>query len=231
MVKFADDTTLEGLIANGDESRYREEVLELVNWCDQNNLELNVSKTKEMTIDFRKTQSDLEPLEIKGKSVETVKDFKFLGLVLSNDLKWEKNTEKIVKKAQQRLYFLRRLKKFGLKSDVLVNFYRAIIESVLTFGITVWYGNISKAETTALNKIVKTASKITGTDLPSLDEIYHKRILKKAKCISQDESHPASGIFEKLPSGRRFRSLKAKTNRFANSFFPKAVNALSLESS
>ena len=36
MVKFADDTTLEGLITNDNESRYREDVLELVSWCDKN---------------------------------------------------------------------------------------------------------------------------------------------------------------------------------------------------
>ena len=64
MVKFADDTTLEGLITNDDESNYREEALKLVSWCDENNLELNVSKTKEMIIDFRKTKADPVPLII-----------------------------------------------------------------------------------------------------------------------------------------------------------------------
>ena len=231
MVKFADDTTLEGLITNDNESRYREDVLELVSWCDKNNLELNVSKTKEMILDFRKVQPDHAPLLIKNKTVETVDDFKFLGLIISNDLKWKKNTEKNVKKAQQRLYFLRRLKKFGLKTNILVEFYRAVIESVLTFGITVWYGNLSKSEALALNRIVKTASKIIGADLPSLDETYSKRLLKRAKSISRDESHPAFDFFEKLPSGRRYRMIKTRTNRFAHSFFPKAVAALSLEPS
>ena len=93
MVKFADDTTLEGLITNDNESRYREDVLELVSWCDKNNRELNVSKTKEMILDFRKVQPDHAPLLIKDKT-ETVDDFKFLGLIISNDLKWKKNTEK-----------------------------------------------------------------------------------------------------------------------------------------
>ena len=52
MVKFADDTTVSGFISNNDENDYRDEFTRLVNWCSQNNLALNVKKTKE--IDFSK---------------------------------------------------------------------------------------------------------------------------------------------------------------------------------
>ena len=38
LVKFSDDTTVEGLVENGDESAYRREVDELVEWCENNNL-------------------------------------------------------------------------------------------------------------------------------------------------------------------------------------------------
>ncbi len=54
LLKFADDTTLIGLISGGDESAYRWEIDHLVTWCSQNNLELNALKTVEMVVDFRK---------------------------------------------------------------------------------------------------------------------------------------------------------------------------------
>ena len=54
LLKFADDTTLIGLISGGDESAYRWEIDHLVTWCGQNNLELNALKTVEMVVDFRK---------------------------------------------------------------------------------------------------------------------------------------------------------------------------------
>ncbi len=47
LLKFADDTTLIGLIQDGDESAYRQEVKELAVWCSLNNLELNTLKTVE----------------------------------------------------------------------------------------------------------------------------------------------------------------------------------------
>ncbi len=53
-LKFADDTTLIGLIQDGDESAYRRKVKELAIWCRLNNLELNTLKTVEMIVDFRR---------------------------------------------------------------------------------------------------------------------------------------------------------------------------------
>ncbi len=54
LLKFADDTILIGLIQDGDESAYRQEVKELSVWCSLNNLELNTLKTVEMIMDFRR---------------------------------------------------------------------------------------------------------------------------------------------------------------------------------
>ncbi len=49
MIKFADDTSVVGLISNNDETHYRDEVAPLAEWCDANNLSLDVGKTKEVT--------------------------------------------------------------------------------------------------------------------------------------------------------------------------------------
>ncbi len=39
--------------------------------------------------------------------------FRFLGTAISQDLKWDNHIESIVKKAQQRLYFLRQMRNSG----------------------------------------------------------------------------------------------------------------------
>ncbi|KAI4892573.1 hypothetical protein NFI96_024740, partial [Prochilodus magdalenae] len=78
-IKFADETPIVGLISKNDESAYREEVQRLTDWCRTNNLSLNVDKTKEMVVDFRRTRRDHSPLHIDGSTVEIVKTTKFLG--------------------------------------------------------------------------------------------------------------------------------------------------------
>ncbi len=50
LLKFTDDTTLIALIQDGDESAYRQEIIELFVWCSYNNLELNTLKTVEMIV-------------------------------------------------------------------------------------------------------------------------------------------------------------------------------------
>ncbi|KAK2187416.1 hypothetical protein NP493_166g04015 [Ridgeia piscesae] len=89
--------------------------------------------------------------------------------------------------------------------------YRAVIVGVLTFSITVWGGSITVKEKLRLNRVVKTASRIIGRDLPSLESLYQQRLLGKAIPISQDSSHPT--LFDPLPSSRRFRIIKTRTNR------------------
>ena len=140
--------------------------------------------------------------------------------MISNNLKWELNTDIIVKKAQQRLYFLRRLRSFGLSPHIMFTFHRATVESVLTFSVTVWFGTITVKEKLRLNRVVKTASRIIGRDLPSLESLYQQRLLGRAIFICHDSSHPAHDLFDPLPSSRRFRSIKTRTNRLSSSFSP-----------
>ena len=61
IIKFADDTTVIGLITNNDETAYREEVRALGMWCQENNLSLNVNKTKALIMDFRKQYREHAP--------------------------------------------------------------------------------------------------------------------------------------------------------------------------
>ncbi len=139
LLKFADDTTVIGLIKDGDESAYRQEVEQLAVWCSLNNLELNTLKTVEMIVDFRRNPPALPPLTIMNSTVTAVESFRFLGTTISQDLKWDNHIDSIAKKAQQRLYFLRQLRKFNLPQELLIQFYSAIIESVLCSSITVWF--------------------------------------------------------------------------------------------
>ncbi len=128
--------------------------------------------------------------------------------------------------AQQRLHFLRRLKRASLPPPILTTFYRGTIESVLTSCITVWYGNCCAADRKTLQRTVNTAAKIIGAPLPSILDIFLTRCSSKAKSIVEDPTHPSHSLFQLLPSGRRYRSIRARSARLLNSFFPQAVRAL-----
>ncbi len=227
IIKFADDTTVVGLISNNDETHYREELAQLAEWCGTNNLSLNVGKTKEVVLDFRRRNSvDHPPLTIDSSTVERVSSTKFLGVHITEDLTWTTNTMSLSKKAQQRLHFLRRLKRASLRPPILTTFYRGTIESVLTSCITVWYGNCSAADRKTLQRTVNTAAKIIGTPLPSILDIFLARCSSKTNSIVKDPTHPSHSLFQLQPSGRRYRSISSRSARLLNIFFSQAVRAL-----
>ncbi|TWW71612.1 hypothetical protein D4764_16G0001090 [Takifugu flavidus] len=53
-----------------------------------------------------------------------------------------------------------------------------------------------------------------------------KCCLRRACSICKDSSHPTHRLFSLLPSGRCFRTLKTRTSRMRNSFFPRTVSLL-----
>ncbi|KAL0161392.1 hypothetical protein M9458_045117 [Cirrhinus mrigala] len=168
-IKFADDTTVVGLISKRDETDYRSEVSRLAAWCRDNNLSLNVEKTKEIVVDFRRAHTQHAPLTINGASVERVSSTKFLGVHITEDFSWMNNTTALAKKSLH------------------------------------WPA------------MLKAAERIIGVPLPSLQDIYS---------TPADPSHPMQSFFSLLPSGRRLRSLQARTSRLKDSFTHQAVRKL-----
>lgn len=88
LLKYADDSTIIGLIRNHDESEHRQEVEQLAFWCGPNNVELNMLKTVQKTADFRGTPSTLaSSLPYATAQCLSWKPFLFLGSIISQDLK------------------------------------------------------------------------------------------------------------------------------------------------
>ncbi len=157
----------------------------------------------------------------------TVESFRFLGTTISQDLKWDDHIESMVKKAQQRLYFLCQLRKCNLPQELLIQFYSATIESVLCMSITVWFSSATKSGLGRLRRLVRTAERIIGTTLPTLQELYSSRVSKRAgKKSLWTPQNLAHSLFELLPSGRRYRALITRTTRHRNSFFPQAIHLM-----
>ncbi|KAI3367265.1 hypothetical protein L3Q82_008310 [Scortum barcoo] len=223
IVKFADDTAVVGRIANNDESDYRQEVEHLEGWCRQNNLCINVKKTKEMIVDFRRGRHLPSPLYIGGTAVEVVSSFRYLGVHISDDLTWSKNTSCLIRKAHQRLYFLRRLRRAGLGSSVLTSFYRCVVESVLSSCIIVWHGSCSAAEKKALQRVVKAAQRTVGRSLPTTTTDIYTFQMQETGLLHHEGPHSHTctrELFVPLPSGRRLRSIKEQDHQTEEQLLP-----------
>ena len=95
-MKFADATELVGKISTDQDALYHKRIENCVNWCDKKYLYLNVSKTKEMCIDFRKIQRCPKAVHIKGEAAERVETYKYLGVVFDSKLNWKENINTVL---------------------------------------------------------------------------------------------------------------------------------------
>ena len=228
LFKYADDTALAARCINKDDD-YKKEVVRFTDWCTENFLELNVSKTKEMIVDFRQSSVDHSPLLIGDQVVERVTEYKYLGTILDNKFTFAANINCVYKKVCSRIYFIRQLRKLKVDGKILDLFYTSTVSSVISFSISCWFGNSSQESQRHLTRVINTCSEIGVNNTKSLDELYRKSINMRRRSIIKDKQHPLNSKYRLLKSGRRWRSARCRTERYGKSFVPASIRAMNAD--
>ena len=184
-----------------------------------------------MFIDFRHGNTVHKASVIHGEDVQRVESYKYLGTVFDSHLKFDINTESIVKRGQQRIHLMRKLNSFNVTERILSNFYCSFIESLLTFSSVCWFNSLSIKDKNSLNSIIKVCSKIIGVKQRNLCSLWENQVNKKAKSILSQPDHVLFGQFAVMPSGRRYQVPVGRTNRYTKSFIPSAIRLLNADSS
>ena len=232
VVKFADDTALIGLVENDVDSMFVDQVNRFVEYCELNYLELNVSKTKEMIIDFRtKYRNSFAPLTIKGTAVERVSEYKYLGVVIDDELSWTGHIQNIEQRLRPRMYCLRKLNHFNVSPEILAMFYNAVICSVWTYCMICWVGNTDKTKLKIIDDIIRKAGRIITGTFPTVSSVYESRVRQKLESLWSDQNHPLYNVLisHRIPRSGRLRSVVSNTNRYRNSFMGCAIRLFNLE--
>ena len=222
--KYADDTALIGLLDHNESDQdYLNEIEIFKTWCNQNKLELNGKKTKEQYFGFKGNYENITPIVINGDDVEIVTNFKYLGVNIDSDLRFETHVEMITKKASQRLFILRKLRSFDVSQRILTQLFKSLVLSVITFAISVWYGSLNAVNKSKLQKIINQASKITNRPEKNAQICYDELSLNKALKIIDDSKHPLNPYFNLLPSGKRYNVEKSRTVKYKSNFIPNTI--------
>ena len=137
-ILYADDTTI--YLTNKDIGKLKEDLendLERLNdWFLANKLSLNISKTHFMHFNHGKLKP-IEQLKFGNNYINYTDNIKFLGIIIDENLIWNKHCDYVHKKLASGLFALRFLKSL-LPTYVLRTVYFSLIESHITYGISVW---------------------------------------------------------------------------------------------
>ena len=90
-------------------------------------------------------------LSVNNKKIEIVKETKLLGTYITDDLKWDKNTSEITKKAYKRMPILTNAAAFTSNRQDLKRVYLTYIRSVLDQSSVIWHSSLSQKNVKALS--------------------------------------------------------------------------------
>ena len=154
MIKYADDVyTMLPLYKYDDYDRLvQNEIQGIENWCLSHGLLLNASKTKRMILSKPGVLPSVSPLR------NTTKELSILGVTFDNNLRWNVHIDNICRKANQRLYIIRKMKSIAKKTDLLKIYYNIIL-SILEYNSPLFIG-MNLKEQDKLEKVRKRCHRI-----------------------------------------------------------------------
>ena len=83
-------------------------------------MKLNISKCKELIIDFGKDMRIFPSLQIDDNYINRVDSAENLGITLQSNMKWNVHVENIIKKSSKILYILRLLRRSNANNETLI---------------------------------------------------------------------------------------------------------------
>lgn len=133
-INFADNKKI-GLIIKSlsDAQKLQDAINEFVSWCDSNRLDINLSKCKIITYNSKNKKNRVHfDYCIRGHKIDRVTEIKDLGIMMDENLQFNKHLEYITNKAKNALYFVQR-QSYKLDHDVVRILYTSLVSSNLEF--------------------------------------------------------------------------------------------------
>ena len=113
-------------------------------FTDENKMMINHKKTKIMLFNnSRKYDFPPEVYFSDKKNLEVISEMKLLGVIVSDDLKWKKNTDFSCQKARQKLWTLRRMKRMNMDPSHIWDVYTKEVRSLLELAVPVWHSGLT----------------------------------------------------------------------------------------
>jgi Reverse transcriptase (RNA-dependent DNA polymerase)/Endonuclease-reverse transcriptase len=248
--QYADDCTLYRVIRTSqDEQMLQADLDNIAMWCKVNYMEINESKSHHMAItkakNIRKTLYSMN-----GKPIKQDNIMKILGITITQDLKWNVQTEIVRSKAAKLLGFLSRTL-HSARPNAKRTIYLSLVKSVLMYGSPAWHptskSNIAKLEviqSRATRFITNRgdcsrAERLAMCGISSLDNSYKESdvIFLKKMFMNAVDMDPLSRIQLRYRPARYGKGVGlsppfARTTQYQNGFFCRAVklfNSLEVE--
>ena len=195
LYKYVDDTNVLHISDQPQSQDLQQAADQVVQWSQKNDMVINPIKTKELLIDFSRTKfTDFSQITVSGSAIDRVNESKILGVIVSNDLKWNGHVDAITGKAGQRLHMLTNLKKAGVPKCDIVNMYISKIRSLLEYACEAWHPGLCDYLTSDIERIQKRAMYIIYPEKTYDDALKDSNL----KHLAQRRDEMCEQFFKKM---------------------------------
>ena len=161
----------------------------IADWTKNNLMKLNEKKTNYMI--FSRAEYELTTrLNVNSELIERTKAAKIVGVWLTEDLKWAKNTKEMCKKAYARMTMITKLKYVGTSREDLLEIFVLYIRSLLEYCCTVWHSSLTIEQQNNIENVQKLGLKIilgkdytTYEDALKLASLQTLRERREIRCL------------------------------------------------
>ena len=223
ILKYADDVMILHFIRDCEDDKLQAEWNALVEWSEMMSLPINYSKSQVLDI-VTKSSLSLSPVSVSSTVfLNNVNSFVFLGVVISDDLKWNLHFDRMLKKAAKRIFILRNLRRSGCPQYIMWRVYLSMIRPLLTYAVPS-FCNAPAYLFESLLRFERRLCRMMGiepADQPSIIDFINVSCEKLFIQIHDNVNHSMRSMFVSHSSSRSMLKLRppfARTKRFKSSF-------------
>ena len=147
-------------------------------------MELNEQKCNYLI--FSRTQDKFTTrLKVNNQLIDQIPVTQLLGVWISEDLSWSKNTKELCRKAYSRMTMLTKLKYVGVKIEDLLDIYILFIRSVVEYCSVAFHSSLTQEQASDIERIQKTSLRVilgdtyidysAALEMCGLDTLYQRR--------------------------------------------------------
>ena len=208
-----------------------------------------INKKKTNILSFTKSKKWDFPPELTfydGTRIECIPDTKLVGVLLSDNLSWHKNTQYICQRARQKMWILRRMVKLELDIWILFDVYAKEVRSMLELAVPAWHSGLTKQQSAEIERVQKISFKLMlGEHYVNYDnacnffctETLEQRRIKLCLKFATKNLKSENSLFIRNTSSKITRQkvklvkeFKCRTKRFEKSSLPYLAKLLNTAS-
>jgi len=209
---------------------------DLSDWTMKKKMVLNEKKTKNIMFNFTNKYQFTTKLTLNNEPLEIPNKVKLLGTIINSKLKWDDNTNDLIKRAHKRMQILYKAANYTKSRKDLKDIYVTFIRSIVEQSSVVWHSSLTNKNRSDLERVQKVAVRIImGTEyksyksslkslkLESLEQRRESLALRFAlQCTKNEKLKNWFPLNEKRRSrkGDKYKVFKAYTKRYKQSTLP-----------